>query len=56
MKSIKEFHDMYFSQGSSQSTQKIPMHQTCNKGLMVHISSDDDKLASKINFVELAGF
>lgn len=57
--SMLEFHNMYFSQGSSQNTQKVAIDQS-HKGLMVHISSNDDKLKAKlpnkINFVDLAGY
>lgn len=57
--SITEFHDMYFSQGCSQNTQKVPIDQPQQKGLMVHIASDEEKMkarrANKINFVDLAG-
>lgn len=59
MNSITEFHNMYFSQGCSQNTQKVASDQPQQKGLMVHITSDDDKMkarrANKINFVDLAG-
>lgn len=58
MNSMLEFHNMYFSQRSSQNTQKVVIDQS-HKGLMVHISSNDDKLKAKlpnkINFVDLAG-
>ncbi|KAK6155684.1 hypothetical protein DH2020_009932 [Rehmannia glutinosa] len=60
VKSMSEFHNIFFSKGSLQNTQKLPIDQPRNKGLMVHISSEDDKLkaklASKINFVDLAGY
>ncbi|KAG8381310.1 hypothetical protein BUALT_Bualt06G0109100 [Buddleja alternifolia] len=61
VKSISEFHSIYFSQGSSQNTQKVPTDQPRNhKGLMVHISSENDELkpnvVNKINFVDLAGY
>ncbi|KAI3458135.1 hypothetical protein Pfo_014798 [Paulownia fortunei] len=60
VKSMTEVHNIYFSQGSFQNAQKIPMDQPRNKGLMVYISSEDDKLkaklANKINFVDLAGY
>lgn len=59
MNSITEFHKMYFSQDCSQNSQKVAIDQSHQKGLMVNISSDDDKmkakLANKINFVDLAG-
>ena len=57
--SITEFQNMYISQVCSQNTQKVVTDQSHQKGLMVHISSDDCKmkvkLANKINFVDLAG-
>ncbi|KAL8543996.1 hypothetical protein ACS0TY_004517 [Phlomoides rotata] len=57
--SITEFHDIYFTKGGSQSTQKSSTDQS-HKGLMVHISSDDEKMKAnlpiKINFVDLAGY
>ncbi|KAL3653533.1 hypothetical protein CASFOL_003214 [Castilleja foliolosa] len=60
VKSISEFHNIYFNRDNLQSTQKLPVNQPRNKGLMVHISSDDDKPkakpATKINFVDLAGY
>ncbi|KAL6545209.1 hypothetical protein OROHE_009874 [Orobanche hederae] len=60
VKSMSEFHDMYFSRGSLQNTQKLSTDQPRNKGLMVHISSEKDKLhakpANKISFVDLAGY
>ncbi|KAL8557167.1 hypothetical protein ACS0TY_004571 [Phlomoides rotata] len=59
VKSITEFHDIYFTKGGSQSTQKSSTDQS-HKGLMVHISSDDEKMKAnlpiKINFVDLAGY
>lgn len=59
VKSMSDFHDMYFSRGILQSTQKLSTDQLRNKGLMVHISSENDKLqakpANKISFVDLAG-
>ncbi|XP_047968200.1 kinesin-like protein KIN-10C isoform X2 [Salvia hispanica] len=58
--SITEFQNMYISQVCSQNTQKVVTDQSHQKGLMVHISSDDCKmkvkLANKINFVDLAGY
>ncbi|KAL6509301.1 hypothetical protein OROGR_022611 [Orobanche gracilis] len=60
VKSMSEFHDIYFSRGSLQNTQKLSTDQPRNKGLMVHISSEKDKLhaklANKISFVDLAGY
>ncbi|PIM98594.1 Plus-end-directed kinesin ATPase [Handroanthus impetiginosus] len=61
VKSISEFHSIYFSQGSIQSAQKVSIDQPrSHKGMMVHISSEDDtlktKLVNKINFVDLAGY
>lgn len=57
MNSITEFHNMYFSRGCSQNSQKVAVDQSHQKGLMVHISSDklEAQLANKINFVDLAG-
>ncbi|KAH6757742.1 hypothetical protein C2S51_038650 [Perilla frutescens var. frutescens] len=59
--SMIEFHDLYFSLGSSHNTQKVAIdqsHHTDHRGLMVHISDDNmkAKLANKINFVDLAGY
>ncbi|KAL2550486.1 ATP binding microtubule motor family protein [Forsythia ovata] len=62
VKSIQEFHNIYFSRGCFQkSVQKIPTEQMrSHKGLMIHVSSEDDnlktKLRSKMNFVDLAGY
>ncbi|KAL0304278.1 UNVERIFIED_CONTAM: Kinesin-like protein KIN-10C [Sesamum radiatum] len=61
VKSISEFHNIYFSQGSLQNSQKVQMDQPrSHRGLMVHISSEEDslktKLVNKINFVDLAGY
>ncbi|KAK4431479.1 Kinesin-like protein KIN-10C [Sesamum alatum] len=61
VKSLSEFHDIYFSQGSLQNSPKVQMDQPRNhRGLMVHISSEEDsqksKLVNKINFVDLAGY
>ncbi|XP_022871686.1 kinesin-like protein KIN-10C isoform X2 [Olea europaea var. sylvestris] len=62
VKSIQEFHNIYFSRGSFQkSVQKIPTEKTrCHKGLMIHVSSEDDnlkaKLTSKMNFIDLADY
>ncbi|CAI9771919.1 unnamed protein product [Fraxinus pennsylvanica] len=62
VKSIQEFHNIYFSRVSSQkSSQKIPTEKMrCHKGLMIHVSPEDDnlktKLTSKMNFVDLAGY
>ncbi|GFP82235.1 kinesin-like protein kif22 [Phtheirospermum japonicum] len=60
VKSISEFHNIYFNRDNLQNTQKLPIDQPRNKGLMVHVSSEDDKpkakLANKINFVDLAGY
>ncbi|KAK4384974.1 Kinesin-like protein KIN-10C [Sesamum angolense] len=60
VKSISEFHNVYFSQGSLNS-QKVQTDQPrSHRGLMVHISSEEDslktKLVNKINFVDLAGY
>lgn len=59
MKCVTKFHNIYFGQTSSQSTQKKQVDQPSNKGLMVHISSEDEnlkpKMSNKINFVDLAG-
>lgn len=57
MKSIEEFHDIYFTRRGSQNTEKSLTDQP-HKGLMVHVSSNnDDKMKPvKINFVDLAGF
>ncbi|KAL9163313.1 hypothetical protein ABFS82_06G032600 [Erythranthe guttata] len=60
VKSITEFHNVYFGQANSRSTQTKPTELPRNKGLMVHISSEDSKVkskpANKINFVDLAGY
>ncbi|KAL3630622.1 hypothetical protein CASFOL_023606 [Castilleja foliolosa] len=60
VKSISEFHNIYFYRDNFQNVPKLPIDQPRNKGLMVHISSDDDKPkarpANKINFVDLAGY
>ncbi|XP_011076150.1 kinesin-like protein KIN-10C [Sesamum indicum] len=61
VKSISEFHNIYFSQGNLQNSQKVQTHQPrSHRGLMVHISSEEDslktKLVNKINFVDLAGY
>ncbi|CAA0834354.1 ATP binding microtubule motor family protein [Striga hermonthica] len=58
VKSMSEFQDIYLSQGNLLNAQKLPSDHPRNKGLMVHILSEDDKLkaANKINFVDLAGY
>ncbi|KAL0400737.1 UNVERIFIED_CONTAM: Kinesin-like protein KIN-10C [Sesamum latifolium] len=61
VESISEFHNIYFSQGSLQNSQKVQTDQPrSHRGLMVHISSEEDslktKLVNKINFVDLAGY
>ncbi|XP_073127180.1 kinesin-like protein KIN-10C isoform X2 [Henckelia pumila] len=61
VKSISEFENTYFRHLNLQKSQKISMDpRRCHKGLIVHISSEDDniipKLENKINFVDLAGY
>ncbi|GER51013.1 alpha/beta-Hydrolases superfamily protein [Striga asiatica] len=60
VKSMSEFQNIYLSQGNLLNAQKLPTDHPRNKGLMVHILSEDDKLtaklANKINFVDLAGY
>ncbi|XP_073315863.1 kinesin-like protein KIN-10C [Primulina huaijiensis] len=61
VKSVSEFENMYFRHLNLQKSQKISMDpRRYHKGLMVHISSEDDniipKLENKINLVDLAGY
>ncbi|KZV20008.1 hypothetical protein F511_26766 [Dorcoceras hygrometricum] len=61
VKSVSEFQNIYFRHLSLQKRQKISTDlRRYQKGLMVHVSSEDDntipKLENKINFVDLAGY
>ncbi|XP_022888919.1 kinesin-like protein KIN-10C [Olea europaea var. sylvestris] len=54
VKSIQEFHNIYFSRGSFQkSAQKIPTEQTRNhKGLMIRVTPEDDNLKTMLTSYE----